>query len=97
MANSAPKVLSADYETHDYLLPAYRLATVRSRLETLSRRAVKLGLPAFNITVGDLQYHRSPDGQALQQYYPLTVTGGVPKIDGWRFAAKLDHNIVPKE
>src|SRR5690554_5379532 len=95
MSDSTKKTLTADYETQSFLIPAYRLAGIQGRLEGLSRQAEKLGMPAFTIEVGDLVYKNDLKTQVQHQYYPLSVTGGVPKIDGWRFAAKIEHNKNP--
>jgi len=95
MSQMKQKTLTADYETRSFLIPAYRLSAIQGRLESLSRQAEKLGLPAFRIDVGDLEYKKDSQSQRLQQFYSLTVTGGVPKIDGWRFAAKIDHQEHP--
>lgn len=85
--------LEADYETRSFvILDALALNAIR-KLGDLSARAQKLGLPAFDIELGESQYRRSPDNPRVYDHYrTLKVTGGVPKLQGWSFFAKIEHS-----
>lgn len=84
--------LQADYSTHKFMILAGRSEQTVKKLEQLSARAQKLGLPPFRIILGESEYRRSPVNPRQHDHYrQLTVTGGVPKLQGWQFFAKIEH------
>lgn len=69
-----------------------RIRSVVSRLETLSKVAVKLNMEAYQIDLGEAEHVPRPDGSGhVDSYIPLTFSGEKPVIEGWRFLAKLEH------
>lgn len=75
-----------------YKIPEPRLAKLTSEIEKLNKRARKLGVPEVVMTVGDaFEEEDSREKGCMRRYFPVTVEGKTPKLDGWTFAAKLMH------
>lgn len=90
-----PELEAAGYQTQTFQIPEFRLEHASDRLKVLSRRAQKLGMPPFEMTEGEPYFIRA-SGEYGQtggkiRMIPLTVTGGAPVLDGWRFFAKIEH------
>lgn len=93
--------------TQTYAVQPERLATLTAKLDTLNRRAVKLGVALVTYTVGDLQtaveyFDRcgqqltdgtSPrvDHTEVRAWHDVTLTTAPVKLAGWTFIATLDH------
>lgn len=101
-------------ETTTYNIPAENLERLTAKLDTLIKRAVKLGCEPPTYTIGEaferVTVRREEandfrfDGEEgvdfggyeeVVTYYPFTVSGVAPKIDGWRFAATCDYAEPP--
>lgn len=88
----ADAILHPDYRTHEHLLPSSRVNEAIARLELLSRTAERLGLPPFDIKMGEPVLRKVPGGgNQYDRYVPVRFVGGPPKLGGWRFVAKLEH------
>ncbi|KXS55084.1 MAG: hypothetical protein AWU57_508 [Marinobacter sp. T13-3] len=84
------------YTTKTYNVPDFRADTALKHLNALSIKAVKLGMPAFEVESGE-PFLTPADGtwgieKGKVRMIPFTVTGGPPMIEGWRFLAKIDHD-----
>lgn len=96
-ASSENKITS--YEHYRLKVPEFRVSEAKLKLQRLSDRAVKLGMPAFEIDLGEPEVvTRKVDGVNQHvRVIPISVWGGPPKIPGWRFIAKIDHDKAGNE
>jgi len=78
-----------------FQIPEENLPAFRDRIETLARKAKRLGCPAIEFTVGTPERVelRRPDGMGSVKVYanvfPVTVSGESPRVNGFEFVAKL--------
>lgn len=88
----------AGYEKYRVLIPEHRVEDTVGKLKRLSSRAVKLNMPAFDIEVGEPEVHKKlagngdPYDTVNTSVVPITVVGGVPRLKGWQFVAKIEHD-----
>jgi hypothetical protein len=81
-----------------YFVPQNNAPRLKEKLEKMSRKAVKLGCAAIMITLAKVfsaphpDRDRARDGERLV-YEALTIQGEPPKLNGWVFAAALDHEV----
>lgn len=71
------------------------LVAINRRLTSLNRRAKKLGMSPVGIEVGEpYQKRLRPAEQGgparVETRVPIALVGNPPRIEGWRFVAKLD-------
>lgn len=102
VGDSATENLAGDenapkgYERKTYNVPGFRVAQALKHLTALSIKAVKLGMPEFEVEKGEPFLVPANGDYGIEigkiQMVPLTVTGGPPILDGWRFLAKIDHD-----
>ena len=71
-------------------IPVERLPELRTKLESLNKKATKLGTPSISLRVGE-PFDRNIDG-LIYSYVPVTVTGEAPRLNGWVFVATLEHD-----
>ncbi len=71
----------------DYDIPDANLHGLRTRVEKINRRAAKLGVPPVTYSEGEqwLSDNHIPHTR-------VTVGAEVVKLDGWRFAAAIEHD-----
>jgi hypothetical protein len=88
----------ADVDDSDtrFLIPVMNLPKLGKKLDTLSKKAVKLGLPPIECTALDtislLTKGPGKDPRVLTQILGLVeIKGQAPKVDGWTFVATIDH------
>lgn len=80
-----------------YLIMDSRIAELGAKLKRLSKVAVKLGLPEFQIHVGDPVFKKIRRADSLTSsnevvmFREVTFTGQQPILGNWRFHAKLEH------
>jgi hypothetical protein len=93
MELAAVATVSASYEVLDS-----NLEDLTEKVEKLNRKCAKLNLPAITMTVGDvfiraIEIDRVDMVAIVQEryFYPVTITGVSPKIDGYQFIASVDH------
>lgn len=81
-------------------IPEQNLQSLTFKIEKLNKRAAKLGCPAIMFFVGreefrhtDKHGHTCPADEAVRsiKFYHVSVVGESPKLNGWMFAAKLQH------
>lgn len=78
-------------ETFQYAVPVENIPQVMNRLQALSKRAERLGLPPFILSWGDDSYQPIGEGQAAVQCRRLTLTAATPVLGGWRYLGKLER------
>lgn len=82
-----------------YEIPAHRLSVFQEKFAALQRRARKLGCPEPEATVGELAAVKRVEVDPLDgeeyvvffEFYPVTVTGAAPRLNGWAFLAVVDY------
>jgi hypothetical protein len=76
-----------------YRVPETNLGSLLSRIATLNRRAIRLGMTPIAVAeIGEEFAYRHHDGAVYAvRFVLLTVTGETPRIAGWAFAATLQH------
>lgn len=79
-----------------FRLPNWQVGKARDRIDTLAKRAEKLGLePPTLKKEGEELVDLSPPGQEgmgeKKRYVYVSVTGTAPKIAGWSFLASIQH------
>lgn len=82
-------------------IPEHNLPKLTERIEKLNRRASKLGCPQILYFVGDSYFlHLDRNGDETQdqtkavrsiRMFKVAVVGESPKLNGWIFVAKLQH------
>lgn len=75
-------------------VPRDNVADLVAAFAKLSKRAAKCGCPAPSLALGETWTQTvTKDGVAhVSEYVRVTVSGESPQIDGWTFAAKIDHD-----
>lgn len=82
-----------------FLIVEEKLPELLKKLDQLVKKAVKLGVAPISYTVGedhlDREYTRELDDGTKRKYTirykPLRIEGETPKLNGWIFAATLQH------
>jgi hypothetical protein len=74
-------------ETYD--IPEYNLPTLQHKIDKLSRRAVKLESSPITLTIVSDRIVEHDNGYATR-VYTVEIDGSAPKLNGWRFIAKLE-------
>ncbi|MCP4544260.1 MAG: hypothetical protein GY832_44675 [Chloroflexi bacterium] len=78
-------------ENNIYKIPARNLGPLQKKIEQLARRAAKLGSPDIRMEIlKDYEDIENDDG-TVTRLYLVSVTGKAPRLNGWRFVAKLQH------
>lgn len=78
-----------------YRIPTANLDTLKTKIEKLNKRAVKLGVSTISITLGETETEivKSEGGiETVREYVNVTVDGTTPKLNGWQFVATLEHD-----
>jgi hypothetical protein len=87
--------VTADYETYTFRVPSHRVGRLKERIEALSGKAVKLGMPPFTLDVsGEILVKDREHPGRIETYNDVTLTGGIPILEGWRFIAAIEHDEV---
>lgn len=80
-----------------YEIPAANLPRFEKRIQKLIRVAEKLEVPPVSYSIGPARAVQRtimdvPDGRVVKYtVHDVTVSGEAPKLNGWRFAATLQH------
>jgi hypothetical protein len=113
------EILTASYE-----IPETNLGELTAKIEKISRRLVKLGMPAIETRVEsdfakpyvrfreglglgrkewikpeEVEAYRTNERYVLrfEKFFVITLTGRVPRFEGWDFVATLQHLSVDGE
>jgi hypothetical protein len=71
-------------------IPEANLYGLEDKIEKLNRKAAKLGTGQITFQVGDFEMRKRKDDTPVK-IYTVTVDGQAPKMNGWRFVAKIEH------
>jgi len=72
-------------------IPGQNLGKLQKKIEALARRAAKLGSPDVGMEILEgYQDITNPDG-TVTRLCRVRITGEAPRLNGWRFVAKLQH------
>jgi hypothetical protein len=74
-----------------YRIPVESFEALQMELERYSKKGEKLGTGKLAINILNQDIVDQADG-SVRVFYNVEVIGQTPKIDGWTFVAKLDHN-----
>lgn len=74
-----------------HLVVPENLPELQRRIESLSRRAVKLGMGPITLVVGAMRKIRPQGAKHDEIRQEVTVTGETPVVNGWEFVATLQH------
>lgn len=74
-------------ETRTFHIRSERVEDVKSKLEALSRRSEKLGLPKMKVTFSE----PGSDQDGIERV-PVLIEAPVIKLNGWRVSAKIEHD-----
>jgi len=85
--------------TQTHKIPDYILPELKSRLEKLNKRAVKLGCEPLELVVHN-EYFQSKGGNSgfitpKFKMFEISIEGAAPKLAGWTFVGTLDHYSLP--
>lgn len=87
--------LATETISRTYLLPQERIDGLERRVEAVARRALKHGLPAPRLLVGDwVACYREKRGAPIVKLSEVTLEGERATFDGWRFGASIQHYCV---
>ncbi len=80
----------------EFVVPAVNLDALRARLAKTAARAKRCGTEAPVLTVGETVevdfYSEALQRKIKRTCYRVTISGEAPRINGWTFAAALDHD-----
>ena len=79
-----------DGERTLYNIPAENLPAFEAACAKLSRKAVRIGCGEIKPFIFGHHTEKLSDGHE-HRVYEVLFTADVPKVDGWTFAARLDH------
>ncbi len=81
--------------TKTFEVPEYRTSEVAAKIAKLATKAVKLGVPAPEVTYGvPVEYTKTDEFTGykhVERYIPVTVSLEPVKLAGWSLVAALDH------
>lgn len=89
-------------ETMKESVATWKVPDVERKIDTLNRRAKKLGLPGVTMERGEefMADHEVNcyccGGLRTDSWTPVTVSGEAVRIDGWQLVAVLDHGVGEK-
>ena len=75
-------------------VPIYNMAKLRKKLATLNKKGKRAGTGELNLIEVSQTTDTQPDGTVLIKKQ-VVVEGEPPRIAGWTFLARLDHNTDP--
>jgi hypothetical protein len=76
-------------EKQVFQIPDCNLANLQDQVGKLQKRAAKLGSEPIVLQI--LGHTDKVDNGAVYRVHQVTVTGEAPRMNGWGFAAKLEH------
>lgn len=79
-------------ELTTFEIPAFRRATIETRLAKLAKKAVKNGNPDITLSFGEVfsREMMTESGKMVIDYVAVTVSGEAPRIAGWDFLARIE-------
>lgn len=77
--------------SESYLVLEMSLSSLRKHVESLARRAVKLGMVPLVLHEGEVRWHVDPDNGKRVRVVPVTVIGDPPTLGDWELVAQIQH------
>ena len=81
-------------EPRIFNVPSFHFDYLLQLVEKLNKKAKRAGTAPFSFTKLSETTEIQPNG-AVDVFYQVAVQGETPKIAGWTFVARLDHNSDP--
>jgi len=75
-------------------IPAENMEALEKKLKSLNKKAKRAGTGELTLTVVSETAEKQDDGY-VNVFKQVVVEGEAPKIEGWTFLARLDHNVDP--
>lgn len=75
-------------------IPACNLEILEKKMARLNKKAVRAGTTPITLTKVSKTVEKNDDG-SVDVFHQIVVEGETPKIAGWDFLARLDHNCDP--
>lgn len=74
-------------------IPVENLPVLQAKLETLNKRAAKLGLEPITLRTGEKSIQDHPYEKGTKyEVIEVFVEGSAPTLNGWQFVATLEHD-----
>ena len=73
-----------------FLIPKANVKKFSNRIQSLARKAVKLGCEPIELKEGAVVFKKIAENDFIE-CIEFFVTGKAPKINGYEFIARLDH------
>lgn len=77
-----------------YRVPAENFDALQIELNRINKRSAKCGTAGFELVVQNTEIEPLPTGE-VRVFYIVCIKGEAPKIAGYSFMARLDHNTDP--
>jgi hypothetical protein len=77
-----------------YKVPEHQLNPVIEKLDKLSKKAEKCGMPAFKLMLGNKFQKEDLTANGIKTFTPwvmFTLEAAQPKLNGWSFLATINH------
>lgn len=77
-----------------YNIPAANMEKLEGKIAKLNKKAKKAGTGEITLTVISKLADTQDDG-SVKLTYQVAIDGETPKIEGWAFISKINHNMDP--
>ena len=74
-----------------YRIPAWRMSELQARVDTATRRAMKLSLSPMTLVILSAETVVNDETGIAREYALVEVSGTAPVLAGWQFCAAVDH------
>lgn len=81
-------------EAQLFNIPSANMQKLTKKIQTLNNKALKAGSGEIKLTTISKTIDRNEDG-TVDVRFQVALEGETPKINGWSFIARLDHNTDP--
>ena len=81
-------------EAQLFNIPSANMEKLAKKIKTLNKKALKAGTGEIKITTISKTVDKNDDG-TVDVRFQIALEGETPKINGWAFIARLDHNTDP--
>jgi len=81
-------------EAQLFNIPSANMEKLTKKIKTLNKKALKAGTGAITLTTISKTVDKNDDG-TVDVTFQVALEGEIPRINGWAFIARLDHNTDP--
>ncbi len=81
-------------EAQLFNIPSANMEKLAKKIKALNKKALKAGTGEIKITTISKTIEENEDG-SVEVKFQIALEGETPKINGWAFIARLDHNTDP--